>query len=63
MTKQLDNSLRLFAGHQASVDDVERLLKKHEDTEKTLVAQEERVRGLSDMANSLIRADHCENIW
>ena len=37
-----------------SVDGVEALLKKHEDFEKSLSAQEEKVNTLSDFANQLI---------
>ena len=37
-----------------SVDGVEALLKKHDDFEKSLSAQEEKVNTLSDFANQLI---------
>ncbi|XP_075238969.1 spectrin alpha chain-like isoform X4 [Convolutriloba macropyga] len=40
-----------------SVDGVEALLKKHEDFEKSLSAQEEKVNTLSDFANQLLEAE------
>ena len=46
-----------------SVDDVERLLKKHEDFDKTLLAQDERVRFLADSASNLVKSGHVERQW
>lgn len=46
-----------------SVDDVERLLKQQEDFEKTLLAQEERIRLLVDSSNKLIKSGHEEREW
>lgn len=58
-----NSRLTIFTPYQASVDDVERLLKKHEDTEKSLLAQEEKMRAIAEMAKSLIRAEHYEKAW
>ena len=46
-----------------SVEDVDRLLKQHEDFEKTLLAQEERVRLLVDSAIKLAKSGHKESEW
>ena len=43
---------------QGTVDSVGNLIKRHEDFENTLAVQEERLQGLSDMANKLIGAGH-----
>ncbi|EDO49575.1 predicted protein [Nematostella vectensis] len=48
---------------QSSVDEVEWLLKKHEDFVKTLTAQEEKVRSLADMAKTIIHARHQARDW
>ena len=48
---------------QTSVGDVEMLLKQHENFEKTLSAQEEKLTSLSDMAKSLVNADHHNGQW
>lgn len=55
--------LRNFAFVQSSVDDVDRLLKQHENFEKTLMAQEERRRTLSDLAVGMARAGHFQKEW
>ena len=41
-----------------SLDSVESLLKKHEDFEKSLAAQEEKIRALDEFATKLIEAHH-----
>ncbi|KAK2727728.1 hypothetical protein QYM36_008275, partial [Artemia franciscana] len=41
-----------------SLDSVEALLKKHEDFEKSLAAQEEKIKALDDFATKLINGDH-----
>ena len=43
---------------QSTVDAVEALFKRHEDFENTLVAQEEKIQALDDMADKLIGAKH-----
>ncbi|XP_076029013.1 spectrin beta chain, non-erythrocytic 5 kst isoform X3 [Oratosquilla oratoria] len=43
-------------GH--TLDDVEALMKRHDDFENTLMAQDERLRTFSEMADKLIAADH-----
>ena len=43
---------------QSTVDAVEALFKRHEDFENTLVAQEEKIQALDDMADKLIGARH-----
>lgn len=49
---------------QGSVDDVETLLKRHEDFENTLYAQDERLKLFSEMADKLIDAGHYDhNGW
>ena len=42
----------------SSLDDVEGLMKRHQDFESTLVAQDERLKLFSEMANKLIDACH-----
>ncbi|KAL1131759.1 hypothetical protein AAG570_011372 [Ranatra chinensis] len=44
-----------------SIDDVEALLKRHEDFENTLFAQDERLKVFSEMADKLINADHYDS--
>ena len=39
------------------------LLKQHENFEKTLTAQEEKLHSLNDMANSLVTAGHRDRQW
>ncbi|KAK4313156.1 hypothetical protein Pmani_015473 [Petrolisthes manimaculis] len=41
-----------------TLDDVEALLKRHDDFENTLMAQDERLRTFSEMADKLIAAEH-----
>eukprot|EP00118_Oscarella_pearsei_P025242 m.307813 g.307813 ORF g.307813 m.307813 type:complete len:2422 (+) comp42859_c0_seq1:216-7481(+) len=41
-----------------SMDSVEVLVKKHEDFEKSMAAQEEKIKALDDFANKLITSDH-----
>ncbi|XP_026728842.1 spectrin alpha chain isoform X2 [Trichoplusia ni] len=41
-----------------SLDSVEALLKKHEDFEKSLVAQEEKIKALDEFASKLIEGQH-----
>jgi len=43
---------------KGSVDDVEALLKRHEDFENSLYAQDERLKTFCEMANKLISANH-----
>lgn len=43
---------------QSDVGDVEALYKRHEDLESTLQAQEEKLKGLNDLADKLIAEDH-----
>ncbi|XP_066955513.1 spectrin beta chain, non-erythrocytic 5 isoform X7 [Macrobrachium rosenbergii] len=42
----------------STLDDVEALLKRHDDFENTLMAQDERLRAFSEMADKLILAEH-----
>merc|ERR1712142_335168 len=42
----------------STLDDVEALLKRHDDFENTLMAQDERLRTFSEMADKLIAAEH-----
>ncbi|XP_042865885.1 spectrin beta chain, non-erythrocytic 5-like isoform X7 [Penaeus japonicus] len=42
----------------STLDDVEALLKRHDDFENTLMAQDERLRVFSEMADKLIAAEH-----
>ncbi|KAK7865818.1 hypothetical protein R5R35_001276 [Gryllus longicercus] len=44
-----------------SLDDVEALLKRHEDFENTLYAQDERLKAFSEMADKLIEAGHYDS--
>lgn len=39
------------------------LLKQQENFEKTLTAQDEKLNTLSDMANSLLEAEHPDQQW
>lgn len=49
----------LYYSHtQGSIDDVEALLKRHEDFENTLYAQDERLKAFSDLADKFIAAGH-----
>lgn len=41
-----------------SLDSVESLLKKHEDFEKSLAAQEEKINALDEFATKLIEGQH-----
>merc|ERR1711997_1037168 len=41
-----------------SLDSVEALIKKHEDFEKSLAAQEEKIRALNELASKLIEGQH-----
>lgn len=41
-----------------SLDSVEALIKKHEDFEKSLAAQEEKIKLLDDFATKLIQNEH-----
>lgn len=41
-----------------SLDSVEALIKKHEDFEKSLAAQEEKIKALDDFATKLIDGQH-----
>lgn len=41
-----------------SLDSVESLLKKHEDFEKSLTAQEEKINALNEFATKLIEGNH-----
>jgi len=43
---------------QVSLDDVEALIKRHEDFESTLCAQDERLNVFSELADKLIKAGH-----
>jgi spectrin beta len=43
---------------QGSLDDVEALIKRHEDFESTLCAQDERLKAFSELADKLIKAGH-----
>jgi len=43
---------------KGSVDDVEALLKRHEDFENSLYAQDERLKTFCEMANKLISTNH-----
>jgi spectrin beta len=46
---------------QGSLDEVEALIKRHEDFESTLIAQDERLKAFSDMCDKLIKAGHYES--
>jgi len=41
-----------------SLDSVEALIKKHEDFEKSLAAQEDKIKLLDDFATKLIESEH-----
>lgn len=41
-----------------SLDSVEALIKKHEDFEKSLAAQEEKIKALDEFATKLIEGQH-----
>ena len=41
-----------------SLDAVEALVKKHEDFEKSLVAQDEKVKAVDEVATRLVQASH-----
>lgn len=41
-----------------SLDSVEALIKKHEDFEKSLAAQEEKIKALDEFASKLIEGGH-----
>ena len=41
-----------------SLDSVEALLKRHEDFEKSLAAQEEKVKAVGEVASRLLQAGH-----
>ena len=41
-----------------SLDSVEAMMKKHEDFEKSLAAQEEKIKALDDFASKLIEGQH-----
>ena len=43
---------------QSTLDDVEALLKRHDDFENTLIAQDERLKTFSEMARKLVEADY-----
>lgn len=43
-----------------SLDDVEALMKRHDDFINTLIAQDERIKQFSEQADRLITADHYE---
>ena len=54
-------SLQSFLSNQDvgdSLDEVEALLKKHEDFEKSLAAQEEKVKAVDEVASRLLQAGH-----
>ena len=46
---------------QGSLDDVEALIKRHEDFESTLCAQDERLKAFSELADKLIKAGHYDS--
>lgn len=46
---------------QGSLDDVEALMKRHEDFENTLYAQDERLKSFSELADKLIGAGHYDS--
>lgn len=48
---------------QGTLDAVEALLKRHDDFENTLMAQDERLRTFSEMADKLITAEHYESTY
>lgn len=42
----------------ATADNVESLIKKHEDFDKAIASQQEKINGLNQFANQLINSDH-----
>jgi len=50
-----------FTDLGGTIDDVEALLKRHEDFENTLTAQDERLKVFSEMADKLIAAEHYDS--
>ena len=43
---------------QGSLDEVEALIKRHEDFESMLCAQDERLKAFSELADKLIKVGH-----
>ena len=43
------------------MDDVQALLKRHDDFENTLFAQDDRLKAFSDIADKLIAANHYDS--
>nr|XP_018898887.1 PREDICTED: spectrin beta chain, non-erythrocytic 1 isoform X2 [Bemisia tabaci] len=67
LNKEADHIDTITSSHEAfleftdlggSIDDVEALLKRHEDFENTLYAQDERLKAFSDLADKFIAAGH-----
>ncbi|XP_046688428.1 LOW QUALITY PROTEIN: spectrin beta chain-like [Homalodisca vitripennis] len=67
LNKEADHIDTTTSSHEAfleftdlggNIDDVEALMKRHEDFENTLFAQDERVKAFNEAANKLIAADH-----
>lgn len=62
--KEVIKPLHLFQAFLAnedlgdSLDSVEALIKKHEDFEKSLAAQEEKIKALDEFATKLIEGQH-----
>ena len=54
---------QFYFSFQTSVDDVVMLVKQHDNFEKTLTAQEEKLHSLSDMASGLVRTGHRDSQW
>jgi spectrin beta len=46
---------------QVSLDDVEALIKRHEDFKNTLFTQAERLKAFSELADKLIKAGHYDS--
>jgi len=46
---------------QGSLDDVEALIKRHEDFKNTLCTQDERLKAFSELADKLIKAEHYDS--
>lgn len=70
LNKEADHIDATTSSHEAfleftdlggSIDDVETLLKRHEDFENTLYAQDERLKLFSEMADKLINAGHYDS--
>ncbi|XP_065202026.1 spectrin beta chain, non-erythrocytic 1 isoform X3 [Planococcus citri] len=70
LNKEADHIDATTSSHEAfleftdlggSIDDVETLLKRHEDFENTLYAQDERLKLFSEMADKLISAGHYDS--